>query len=335
MSVQLGNGIQNQLGDGIQNQLGVESYEDSKTPEDSMPTIAGLAIYVLGMTEMVDLHFNEHTFYQIQATAGLVGFREFLSFETGHLAGNSKKTETSHEIGANWLQEISGIENADGELVAEFAGRVCYMAFGKNQHSIGNRDYIRNILKQGHGSVLEHGSVNLLFTGISRTLSHELVRHRAGWAYSQLSQRYVDSSDVKFVMPVDIESAPQLIQDNWHKLCKNALETYEELVNTLAENYTEEEKKKLKVKERRMACRQAARSVLPGCTETKVVATANFRALRHFCELRGTKFAEPEIRRLAIRLTLVLKNILPSVFQDFEIEDDDGVEVVTCQYHKV
>ncbi len=91
-------------------------------------------------------------------------------------------------------------EGTDGERLAEFAGRLCYMS-QKNPANRTTRDYLENIKKQGHGSVLEHANYSLLLEGISRSLTHELVRHRAGFAYSQLSQRYVDESDAAFVVP--------------------------------------------------------------------------------------------------------------------------------------
>ena len=88
----------------------------------------------------------------------------------------------------NWIGE-----STDGERLAEFAGRLCYMS-QHNPASRSTRDYLENIKKQGHGSVLEHANYSLLLEGVSRSLTHELVRHRAGFAYSQLSQRYVDES---------------------------------------------------------------------------------------------------------------------------------------------
>src|SRR5207249_10754496 len=87
-----------------------------------------------------------------------------------------------------------------GVRLAEFAGRICYMS----QNNPANRstaEYLENIKKQGHGSVLEHAVYVLLIEGISRSCSHELVRHRAGFGYSQLSQRYVDESHAAFVLP--------------------------------------------------------------------------------------------------------------------------------------
>ncbi len=103
-------------------------------------------------------------------------------------------TEPSH-LAVNWIGD-----STDGERLAEFAGRLCYMS-QRNPASRSTRDYLENIKKQGHGSVLEHACYSLLLEGVSRSLTHELVRHRAGFAYSQLSQRYVDESEANFVMP--------------------------------------------------------------------------------------------------------------------------------------
>ena len=82
------------------------------------------------------------------------------------------------------------------EVIAEAAGRTCYMSFGKGRKT--NAEYLDRIISSHHGSVLEHAVWNFLITGISRSLTHELIRHRAGWGYSQLSQRYVDESDAQF-----------------------------------------------------------------------------------------------------------------------------------------
>src|ERR1041384_8846444 len=103
-------------------------------------------------------------------------------------------------------------ESTDGERLAEFAGRICYMS-QHNPLGRSTREYLDNIKKQGHGSVLEHANYSLLLEGVSRSLTHELVRHRAGTAMSQLSQRYVDESEAHFVVPpaivgdADLESA--------------------------------------------------------------------------------------------------------------------------------
>src|SRR5205807_6554050 len=96
-----------------------------------------------------------------------------------------------------------------GEHLTEIAGRVCYMSFAKPRPG-GNKAYLDHILEVGHGSVLEHVVWNFVITGVSRSLTHELVRHRAGWAYSQLSQRYVDESQAEYVVPEVIAADPEL-----------------------------------------------------------------------------------------------------------------------------
>src|SRR6516162_7335424 len=95
------------------------------------------------------------------------------------------------------------------EELCETAGRVCYMSFARPRPG-GNATYLGHIKEVGHGSVLEHAVWDLLFTGVSRSLTHELVRHRAGMGYSQLSQRYVDESVAEYVVPAVIADEPQL-----------------------------------------------------------------------------------------------------------------------------
>src|SRR5207237_4689667 len=104
-------------------------------------------------------------------------------------------------------------ENTDGERLSEFAGRLCYMSQA-NPANRETRAYIANIKKQGHGSVLEHANYSLLLEGVSRSLTHELVRHRAGFAYSQLSQRYVDESQANFVVPPAIVG-DEVLEKEW------------------------------------------------------------------------------------------------------------------------
>ena len=165
-------------------------------------------------------------------------------------------------------------DSSDGEKLAEFAGRICYMS----QHNPAGRttaDYLENILRQGHGSVFEHAVYVLLIEGISRSCSHELVRHRAGFGYSQLSQRYVDESHAAFVMPPAI-IGDAMLEREWTGQVQAAQHAYVQAVDHLMEKYSWVEDK---VHRRKMS-REAARSVLPNATETKIFVTANARALR-------------------------------------------------------
>ena len=221
-------------------------------------------------------------------------------------------------------------ESTDGERLAEFAGRLCYMS-QKNPANRDTRDYLDNIKKQGHGSVLEHATYSLLVEGVSRSLTHELVRHRAGFAYSQLSQRYVDESHAAFVVPPAIQGDDALVAQ-WTAQMESAQATYVALVEKLMERYGWVDDK---VHRRKMA-REAARGVLPNSTETKIVVTANARAWRTMLELRSSEGAEMEIRRCAVAILRTLQQEAPGFFSDFETYvAPDRVEAARIAYHKV
>ena len=219
---------------------------------------------------------------------------------------------------------------SDGERLAEYAGRLCYMS----QHNPVNRstaEYLENIKKQGHGSVLEHAVYVLLIEGISRSCSHELVRHRAGFGYSQISQRYVDESHAAFVMPPAIAGDPKL-EAEWQQQVTEAQAAYVRAVEGLMQRY---EWVADKVHRRKLA-REAARSVLPNGTEVKIVVSGNARAWRTMLELRCGEGAELEIRRMAIAVLRLLQKEAGALFSDFEIYTaDDTQEAARVTYHKV
>jgi len=221
-------------------------------------------------------------------------------------------------------------DGTDGERLAEFAGRLCYMS-QRNPAGRSTRDYIENIKRQGHGSVLEHANYSLLLEGVSRSLTHEIIRHRAGFAYSQLSQRYVDESDAHFVVPPAI-AGDAALEASWREQIEQAQASYVWLVEQLMERYGWVADK---VHRRKMA-REAARGVLPNSTETKIVVTGNARAWRTMLELRASEAAELEIRRLAVAVLRVLQAEAPSFFSDFEIyAAADRREAARVGYHKV
>lgn len=233
-------------------------------------------------------------------------------------------SEPEH-LKVNWVGP-----STDGERLAEFAGRLCYMS-QSNPAGRNTRDYLENIKRQGHGSVLEHANYTVLLEGVSRSLTHELVRHRAGFAYSQLSQRYVDESDAAFVVPPAILGDERLERE-WQGEIDRALAAYIRLVGELMEQYAWIPER---VHRRKMA-REAARGVLPNSTETKIVVTANARAWRTMLELRAGEGADLEIRRMAVAVLRLLKEEAPGFFSDFEIYDaDDRREAARVGYHKV
>jgi len=223
--------------------------------------------------------------------------------------------ETDTEVGA--------------EALCEMAGRICYMSFGKGRKT--NREYLGNIIDVEHGSVLEHAVWSFLFTGVSRSFTHELVRHRAGFGYSQLSQRYVDESACDFVEPTCVADDPEL-HAIWEEAIRQAHEAYGKLAEGLARKFADQPEPML----RRKLARQAARSVLPNATETKIFVTGNARAWRHFIELRASEHAEAEIRRVAVQVLQVLQQESPNMFGDYTlVRLGDGSQVARTPHRKV
>lgn len=217
-----------------------------------------------------------------------------------------------------------------GEKLVEVAGRLCYLSFAKPRPG-GNSAYIGHILEVGHGSVLEHAAFNLIIAGVSRSMTHELVRHRAGFGFSQLSQRFVDESECSFVEPDAIADDPEL-HALWLDSVRTAQEAYRALADGLARRFAHIEDRTL----RRKKAREAARSVLPNATETKIFVTGNARALRHFIEMRGDAAADAEIRKVALAVLEILRADSPNLFGDYEVfETPDGGRAVRTEHRKV
>jgi len=204
------------------------------------------------------------------------------------------------------------------EKLVEVAGRLCYKSYARPRPG-GNASYLRHILEVGHGSVLEHAAFSFIITGVSRSFTHELIRHRAGFAYSQRSQRYVDEKDGYFVEPDPIADDPEL-----HRIWVEAVEAchaaYARLAEGLVAKFADIEDRTL----RRKKAREAARSVLPNAVETQIFVTANARALRHFIEMRGAPEADAEIRKVAVAILKILQAESPNLFGDYAIVDLPG-----------
>lgn len=214
----------------------------------------------------------------------------------------------------------------DSLRLVENGGRLCYMAYGDNAYTKTNAKYVHNLIEQSHESVLEHAVWTFLVTGISRSLTHELIRHRVGMGVSQLSQRYVDERDACFVIPPEYFNQPDLVQW-WMELMRNALANYERFVEIksaeLAEQYPT-----MKQRDLRIRTRQAARSILPNATETKIQLTINARTIRHIIKMRGSIYAEAEIRRFAVALLRVMQTEAPTLVSDFTILGNDAGDYV-------
>ncbi len=236
------------------------------------------------------------------------------------LRENNITWQTDTEIGAEMLSEISG--------------RICYMSFGEKQGRKTNKEYLKNIIKSRHGSVLEHSVWNFIICGVSRSFTHELVRHRAGWGYSQLSQRFVDESETDFVEP-DLISADQELHEIWYKCIENIIENYRLILEKLKEKVSKKFPDLNQVMRKKLV-RQTARSILPNATETKIFVTANARALRHFIELRGSLNADVEMRKVAVKMLRLMQTEAPNIFNDYTIiKAEDETEIVTTEHRKV
>lgn len=214
------------------------------------------------------------------------------------------------------------------EQLVEIAGRICYLSFGASQSTRTNADYIKNLIRKEHESVLEHVSWTFLFTGVSRAFTHQFVRHRVGFAFSQLSQQYHDETDAGYVMPWYLEKVPEAAKA-WERAIDAAKRAYKEIMELLkaeipagAIDFSE--------KEILRAIRSAARSVLPNANETKLVVTINARALRHFLKTRGSIPGDVEMRQVATKLLTLVQKEAPSIFYDFKVETlADGSPTVT------
>jgi len=239
-----------------------------------------------------------------------------------HLIASTQVHHEAMRLSSAWTPPED--YTSDAEWLIEFAGRACYQSWRRpNPTTSTNRGYINNIVvEQGHFSVIEHGTATFYWQGVSRSLTHELVRHRH-FSYSQLSQRFVDSKAAAYVLPPALEGLSDGIEG-----IEAFMEAAQYLYVTLAEGL-ERDLADVDPRVRRKKVREAARSILPNATETKIVVTGNLRAWRHFLSMRGSEHADAEIRHLAVQTAVRLKGEFPSVFADFYIRDHpDGFQVV-------
>ena len=224
------------------------------------------------------------------------------------------------------------------EKLTKVAGQTCYMSFGpKRTWNKEAQKYFDNIISSGHGSVMEHANFSFLVWGVSRSFTHELVRHRAGCAYSQVSQRYVSGRVLRFVERVEYQRDKVL-----HKLFEERIDrTYKEYSEMTDYLYAKQEKgyKILSGEEKtdlRKKVQQVSRSLLPNETEAPIVVTANVRAWRHMINMRASDHAEVEIRNVFFNIFKILKDVSPMLFKDFKIVHlSDGTYCVKTEFPKV
>lgn len=185
----------------------------------------------------------------------------------------------------------------------ELCGRVCYKSEDQITGDSAEK-FVRNIIKRGHESVLEHASFSVRFI-VDRGVSHEIVRHRLA-SYSQESTRYCNYSKEEFGDEITvIEPCFMKRSDDgyvfWLSSCGCSEKSYFAML-------------------RYGKSPQEARSVLPNSLKTEVVMTANLREWRHFFRLRTSLAAHPQMREVTVPLLKELKQIIPVVFDDIEVE---------------
>ena len=218
--------------------------------------------------------------------------------------------------GVDWIGSRYHVEDEfynQSSQLAEAAGRICYRSWGKpNPETATNEGYIKNLIEHKHFSVLEHGSVTFVFEGVSRALTHELVRHRH-FSFSQVSGRYVDQSRDEIAIPeavLELMNEDDVVDELVIEAITEATYAYQAVLAKL----------KLAGHSKKHA-QQAARFILPTNLTTDIVVTGNHRSWREFIDKRYSEFADPEIRELAGKVLQILKGLEPAIYQDFEVKD--------------
>lgn len=242
-------------------------------------------------------------------------------------------------------QSSALLQGTSLEQITAMARKGCYDSYGEDGRDISA--HIKSLIESKHGSVLEHGNISLFLEGISRGCSHEIVRHRAGFAYSQRSTGYVDEGDCAIVLDpfysklyeevdrrLKTSSIVEITNNTLREFinsCEESNDNYIDAVNHLLlqapQGISERDKRKW--------ARGKARQLLPHAIETRMTMTGNLRAWRHFIEQRSNRFAEAEIRRLSNAIWHQIWNLAPTVFSDYEMTLVDGYHEYTTPNTKV
>lgn len=219
-------------------------------------------------------------------------------------------------------------QGSDGARLIECAGRACYDSFGgRSRSSAGYHEHIKAV---GHGSVTEHASISFYIEGISRGLSHELVRHRHA-NISQRSTRYVDESESEWVWHPLIERFG-LATDQKERLSELARSVYRFLVEAIEQSLVDRDTDRATA---RKQARGAARGALGNALSTALVWTVNVRSLRNFLEQRASPFADAEIRLLANAIYQAAQEIIPEYLDDYRREEcPDGIGYALTTEHR-
>lgn len=226
----------------------------------------------------------------------------------------------------NWLIERASFNQktdlpSDADMLFEAAGRLCYRSWepynpekpdatNPNVTKVrkGNKNYLKNVINSGHGSVLEHAGATFIIE-CSRVCTHEIVRNRAGIAISQESLRYVRLDQLRFWLPKSVKDSPEAMD-----FFENVVMDLEKVQKDLAKLFKIEELKDFAIKK---ALTSMFRRLAPMGLGTTIMITGNLRAWRHVIEQRSSIHAEEEMRLVIDKIATILKEEFPSSFQDF------------------
>ncbi|MBQ7900925.1 MAG: FAD-dependent thymidylate synthase [Clostridia bacterium] len=213
--------------------------------------------------------------------------------------------------------------NPDCEKVVAAAAKLCYSSSGIEGILDGldeekTQKFLDRLVSMGHESPIEHVAFTFGVEGVSRSLTHQLVRHRLA-SYSQKSQRYVKEGQFEFVTPPEIESVPEA-KEAFLKAMADDVESYNKIADILFKKHYDEmiasgvDEKKAKSAAEKKAI-EDARYVLPNACETKIIVTMNARSLVNFFHHRCCERAQWEIRDLACRMLELVKGVAPTLFK--------------------
>lgn len=224
---------------------------------------------------------------------------------------------------------------SDAEKLIEASGKLCYLSFStdlnKNLTRVGARNnfqYIQEgLIKTKHGSVLEHASVTFAMMNVSRVFTHELVRHRVGTAFSQVSGRYVRADEISYWSPKSIENDVVAREKFW-----NAFSAMEKAVKSIGEHFGIDDMKDFTLKKKLTSM---FRRLIGNGQANHIICTMNHRTIRHLIELRTSRHAEEEIRLVFAQVYELVKDRYPAIYADARIEEVDGYPEVTFEHSKV
>lgn len=235
----------------------------------------------------------------------------------------SAMREMTEELGKTWGRDT----DPTPESVAVFAGASCYLSY-ENKAGRSDAEYLRTaIVDHGHLSVIEHINVSFGVTNLPRSVQTEVIRHRAGSAYSFVSQRFVNTEGIFVVPPILRQAGSGASREVFNQSCTRLYGDYLELLSGLGDDYDAPESVEGTLRRKRL--KEAARALLPNCTASSGVITYNARQLRHVITMRSDQHADASIREFAQELYLKAKHVVPYIFQDAEEKMVEGVLEIT------